>query len=187
MFNPIYISLIVAFVTTYIYTSFSQDIINATFLDNHSSLNCIIKLFGFNQSNLNDGLIILIFSLSFIYIINLITVKRMVLIAIPILFFIILLYIGNIFYSDKFPISLLLLFLLIGIINSIRDRKNAVLYLIFGNLINFIFTMILMSILLLFYKYFLKNNIYYNRLFLITIDSIFFSAPLYFLLDYTCV
>lgn len=186
MLNPIYISLIVAFITTYIYTRFSLEIIDSSFLDNQSSLNCIIKLYGFNQSNLNDGLIILIFSLSFIYIINLITVKRMIPKLIPLHFFIILIYIVNIFYSDKFLISLWLQFLLIGIINSIRERKNAVLYLVFGNLINFMFSMILISVLILYYKYYLKNYIYYNRFLLIMIDSIFFSVPLMLFLGYIC-
>lgn len=162
----------------------SYDISYYKFVDDQPFLLSVIKFLGFSKSDIKDGLNFLFFIIIFIYIFNLIKQKRNRLSALLILTCNILIYIGVLYNPESTFISILIVFLIVGIVNSSSDRITSVFFLLLGNLVNFWFSVILMILLIIFYKYCVKNEIFYVRLILTFIDSIIFASPLILLISH---
>lgn len=182
MFNKILLALFFTLLLCINPYLISYDIPYYKFIDNQPFLLLVIKFFGFSKSEIKEGLTFLFLIISFLYIFNLIKNKRNTYAALPILTCIILIYIGVLLNPESTFISLFLVFLIVGIVNSSSDRLTSVLFVVLGNLVNFWFSVVLMILLILFYKYCVKNEIFYVRLILTLIDSIILTIPLAFLI-----
>jgi hypothetical protein len=162
----------------------SEIISSAADLGDSSFLPMILSGFGFEFAHYQDGLRLLIFALIFIFLMQVIACKKFSVKVAILLIAILLVYIFFVFSNERFSISYLLAFLLIGIVASSVDRKNSVIFLIFGMLIKFWLSLLLMALLLCLFNGHSRNRILIHRLVLVLIDSILLFAPLFLVLNY---
>lgn len=144
----------------------------------------ILAVFGFKFPQYIDGLRLLFFALIFIFLLEVIARKKYSLDGAVLLTALLLAYIAFVFCPERFSISHLLVFLLIGIVYSCIDRKNSVIFLMIGMLIKFWLSLLLIMVILALLNSYGKNRVLKHRLALALIDSILLYTPLILVLNY---